>query len=143
MATFNYFNDFTRSVAEKEHNLSTGTMKIALTNTAPSATQTKLSNITQIAAANNYAAGGFTITTSGTTNSGGTYKLILTDKIFTASGGAVGPFRYFVLYNSSSTTTTNALVGYWDYGSALTLADGETVTIDFSATSGVLTLAHA
>ena len=62
---------------------------------------------------------------------------MLVDSVFTATAGGIGPFRYVVLYNSSA---TNKVVGSYDYGSSITLADTETFTIDFDAANGVLTL---
>lgn len=138
MASFNKFNSFVEAVAEKVHNLGSDTLKVALTNSAPVASNTQLSNITQIANGNGYTTGGTqaTITTSAQTS--GTYKLVLADVVFTASG-SMGPFQYAVLYND--TATNDELIGWWDYGSAVTLASGETFTVDFDATAGVLTLA--
>lgn len=69
----------------------------------------------------------------------GTYKLVINDLVLTASGGAVGPFRYVYIYDDGS--TNDKLIGYYDYGSALTLNDGDTLTLDFDATNGVLTIA--
>jgi hypothetical protein len=143
MATYTYINASTKHLADGVHNLSADQLKIAFSNTALSAGMTVLSNVTQIASGNNYAAGGFNVTTSSSKTSGSTYVLRLTDKVFTASGGSVGPFRYIVLYNSASSGLTNALLGWWDYGSALTLADGETLTLDFLATEGVIQIPHA
>ena len=75
-------------------------------------------------------------------HSSGTYKLVLADPAtWTAAGGSIGPFRYAVLYNDSPTSPADPLIGWWDYGSSITLATGETFTVDFDPTSGVLTLA--
>lgn len=136
MATFTKFNSFVEAMAEKVHNLGSDTLTWALTNTAPSASNTVLANITQITYTN-LSARVPTITSSSQT--GGTYKLVLADLTLTASGGSVGPFRYAVLYND--TATNDELIGYYDYGSSITLADGETFTIDADGTAGVLQLA--
>lgn len=138
MATFNKFQSFVEAVAEKAHNLGSDTLKVALTNTAPVNTNTVLANITQISAGNGYTTGGTAATTSSSAQSSGTYKLVLADVVFTATG-AMGPFRYAVLYNA--TATSNELIGWWDYGSSITLASGETFTVDFDATNGVLQIA--
>lgn len=138
MATFNKFNSFVEALAEKVHNLGSDTLKVALTNTAPVATNTQLSNITQIAAGNGYVTGGNTATLTSSSQTSGTYKLVLADVVFTATG-SVGPFRYAVLYND--TATNDELIGWWDYGSSITLANGETFTVDYDPTNGVLTIA--
>lgn len=138
MATFNKFNSFVEACAEKAHNLGSDTLKVVLTNSAPVNTNTVLANITQIANGNGYTTGGTTAVTSSSAQTSGTYKLVLADVVFTASG-AVGPFRYAVLYND--TAAADELIGWWDYGSAISLANGETFTVDLDATNGVLTIA--
>lgn len=90
------------------------------------------------AAANGYTAGGNTITISASSQSAGTYKAVASDSVFTASGGNLGPFRYAILYNSSA---SDKPIGWWDYGSSITLADGETFTWDADATNGILQIA--
>jgi hypothetical protein len=140
MATFSKYYNFVEALAEKTHNLGSDTLKVALTNTAPTVATDTVWNTTVApapAAANGYTAGGNTITTTSSAQTSGTYKLVLADSVFTASGGSIGPFRYVILYNS---TASNAVIGYYDYGSSITLADTETFTIDFDATNGVLTL---
>lgn len=138
MASFNKFNSFVDAIAKKVHNLGSDTLKVMLTNSAPVATNTQKSNLTDISAGNGYAAGG-TATTPTLSNSSGTEKLVCTDVVFTASGGTIGPFRYAVLYNS--TATNSELIGWWDYGSSVTLNATETFTVDFDGTNGVLTIA--
>ena len=139
MATYNKFNSFVEAMAEKAHNLGADTLKVALTNTAPSASNTVLADITQIANGNGYTTGGSTTTQSSSAQTSGTYKLVLGDVVFTASGGPMGTFQWSVLYND--TATSDELIGYWDYGSAVSLADGETFTWDADPTNGVLTVA--
>lgn len=138
MATFNKFNSFVEAVAEKVHNLGADTLKVLLTNSAPSASNTVKANLTEISAGNGYTAGGTAATISASSQTSGTYKLVLDDVVFTASG-AVGPFRYAVLYND--TATNDELIGWWDYGSSISLANGETFTVNFDGTTGVLTIA--
>ena len=137
MATFNKINSFVENLAEKVHNLGSDTLTVALTAAAnaPVATNTILANLTEIDYTN-CSARDITTTTSAQTT--GTYKLVLADLVLTASG-AVGPFRYVVIYNN--TATNDELIGWYDYGSEVTLASGETFTIDFNATDGVLTIA--
>lgn len=139
MAAFNKFQSFVEALAEKVHNLGADSLKVMLTNTAPVATNSVKANLTEISAGNGYTAGGTAATISSSAQTSGTYKLVLADVVFTAAGGAIGPFRYAVLYND--TATNKELIGWWDYGSAITLASGETFTVDFDGTNGVLTLA--
>lgn len=138
MATFTKFNSFVEAVAEKTHNLGSDVLKVALTNSTPSASNTVLANITQISGTNGYTTGGATATTSSSAQSGGVYKLVLADVSWTASGGSIGPFEWAVLYND--TATNDELIGYWDYGTAITLTNGNTFTVDFDGTNGVLTI---
>lgn len=133
MASFNKINSFVEAVAEKVHNLQSDTLKVALTNSAPVATNTVLANITEISYTNLSARA---LTVSSSSQSSGTYALVLADLVLTASG-AVGPFRYAVIYND--TATNDELIGWYDYGSSISLASGETFTLDFGA--NVITLA--
>lgn len=139
MAAFNKFQSFVEALAEKVHNLGADSLKVMLTNTAPVATNSVKANLTEISSGNGYTAGGTAATISSSAQSSGTYKLVLADVVFTAAGGSIGPFRYAVLYND--TAVNDELIGWWDYGSAITLASGETFTVDFDGTNGVLTLA--
>jgi len=136
MATFNKFNSFVEAVAEKVHNLGSDQLSVALcaAANAPVATNTQLSNLTQIAYTNLSARA---ITTTSSAQSSGTYKLVLADLVLTASG-AVATFRYAVIYND--TATNDELIAWYDYGSDVTMANGETFTIDFDAANGVLQL---
>lgn len=135
MATLNKFNSFVEALAEKVHNLGSDQLVVALTNTAPVATNTILTDITQITYTN---LSSRNITTSSSAQTSGTYKLTLADLVLTASG-AVGPFRYAVIYND--TATNDELIGWADYGSSISLASGETFTLDFDGTNGAMTLA--
>lgn len=135
MATFNKFNSFTEALAEKVHNLGSDTLKVALTNTAPVATNTVLANITEIDYTN---LSSRTITTTSSSQTSGTYKLVLQDLVLTASG-TVPEFRYVVLYND--TATNDELIAWWDRGSAVNLINTDTFTLDFDASNGVLQIA--
>jgi hypothetical protein len=140
-ATFTFFHDFGDQLGKAVHNFSSHTFKAALTNTAPTvATDTGLANITEIAATGGYSAGGYALDGVTWTQSSNVTKLTITDEVITAAGGNVGPFRYIVVYNDSATSPADALIGYLDYGSALTLADTETLTLDFSAADGLMTI---
>ena len=134
MAAFNKFNSFVEALAEKIHNLGSDSLRIALSNTAPTSSNSQLSHITEISYTN---CSSRVITTSSSSQTSGVYRLILNDLTLTASG-TVGPFRYVVLYND--TATNDELIGWWDYGSAVTLATAETFLIDFDGSAGVLTL---
>ena len=138
MAAFNKINAFVEDLAEKKHNLGTDQLVIALTAAAnaPVATNTVLANLTQITYTNLSTRN---VTTTSSAQTSGTYKLTLTDLVLTSTGGSTGPFRYVVLYND--TATNDELIGWYDYGSDITLADGETFTIDFDGAAGALTIA--
>ena len=140
MATFNKFNVFVEHLAEGVHSLQSHTLKVMLTNTAPVAANSVRADLTEIAAGNGYTAGGTAASVTSSAQTSGTYKLVLGDVVFTASGGSIGPFRYAVLYNDTPTSPADPLIGWWDYGSALTLANGESLNWDADPTTGVLTL---
>lgn len=130
MAAFNKFEIFTEDLAEKVHDLNLDTLKVYLSNTAPVATNTVKANIAEITAQNGYPAGG-SDTTNATSRSGGTTSITGTDVVWTASGGSFGPFRYVILYNDTPTAPADPLIGWWDYGSSISINDGETFTVDF------------
>lgn len=135
MASFTKFNSFVEAVAEKSHNLGSDQLVVALTNSAPSASNTQLSDITEISYTN---CSSRNITTSASSQTSGTYKLVLSDLTLTATG-TVGPFRYVVIYNDTS--TNDLLIGYYDRTASITLESGDTLLIDFDGTGGVLTIA--
>ena len=137
MASFNKFNSFLEDLAEGAIDLDTHTLKVYLSNAAPSAADDSVkTDLAEITNENGYAAP-LTCALSTSAETAGTYKLVLDDpSVITASGGTIGPFRYVVLYDD--THASDALIGWWDYGSEITLQDGETFTIDLDATNGVL-----
>ena len=145
MATFNKVNDF---VVNAVHNmdLESDQVVVALSNTAPGSETPNptsdgngvLANVTEVAYTN---LSSRNVTTTSSTQTGGTYKLVLEDLTLTSSGGSTGPFRYVYLYNDAVATPADPLIGYYDYGSSLTLNDGDSLTIDFSAANGVLQIA--
>jgi hypothetical protein len=139
MATFNKFNQFVEDVAHGVHDLETDQIVVALcaSANAPVATNTVLANLTEIAYTN---LSSRNVTTTSSAETSGTYKLTLTDLVLTASGGSVAAFRYVVLYNDTPTTPADPLIGWYDYGSDLTLNDTETLTIDFDDAGGALTI---
>jgi len=131
-SSFNKFNELSEDLGSGSHDWTADTLKIALTNTAPTATDVNwnLTDHPAPVAASGYPAGGNTLTGVTYTESGGTATLNATGGlVFTASGGSIGPFQYAVLYNSNSTAPANAAIGWYDYGSSITLADAETLTI--------------
>ncbi len=136
MATYQKFNSFSEALAEKVHNLGSDTLKVLLTNGAPSSSNTKKSDLTEISAGNGYTAGGATVSTLSSSQTGGAYSLSIGSASWTATGGSIGPFRYAVLYND--TATNDELIGFWDYGSSITLASTEIFT--FTPGSPVVSL---
>lgn len=139
-ASFNKFNAFVEFLAEGVSQLGESAVSVVLTNTAPSAAQTELDLVTNHpapAAANGYAPVQPSITSSEQT--AGVYKLVLGDAVFTADGGNIGPFRYAILMSGSG-SNADPLIGWYDYGSSITLGDGETFTLAFDPDDGVLTL---
>jgi hypothetical protein len=146
MAAFQKFFPFVEEIAKGTHNLNSNTLKVMLTNGAPSAANAIKSDITEITAKNGYSAGGNTAAFSTGVQTAGTYKLVLADPAtWTADtstdGTGIGPFRYAVLYNDSVASPVKPLIGWWDYGSSVTLASGEQFTVDLDQSGGVLTLA--
>ncbi len=139
MATFNKFNAFVNDLATKVHNLHSDALKIMLSNVAPVATNAVKADITDIAAGNGYSAGGAAATLVSDGQSSGTYKLVLSQPTFTASGGAIATFRYAVLYNS--TPASGNLIGWWDYGAAVNVTSGNSFQVQTDQTNGVLQLA--
>lgn len=140
MATFNKFQQFVEDLAKGVHNFTsdaTCTVTVALTTAAnaPVATNSVLANLTQISYTNLSSRVVTGITAEHTT---GTVTFTADDLVLTASG-AVATFRYIVLYNDDPTSPADPLIGWYDYGSDLTLASGDTLTIDF--TTGFATLA--
>ena len=136
MATLTKFYSFVEAIHEKKHNLGSDTLKVLLTNTAPSLSNTVKADISgELSTANGYTAGGATITVTSSAQSSGLYTLIASDVTWTASGGSIGPFRYAVIYND--TATNDELIGYIDYGYSVTVASTQTFTIDFDQTSGL------
>lgn len=140
MATYNEINDWLANMVEVS-NLETDEFMIALSNTAPGSEGTPptgdgdgvLANVTEIAYTN---LSSRVITTTSSSQAAGLYELILADLILTASG-AVATFRYVYVYNNTPTSPADPLVCYFDYGQEVTLADGETFTIDFDDANGL------
>jgi len=136
MATYNKIQDFTEQLCKGVHQCHAAghTFKVMLTNSAPVATNTILSNITEIAAGNGYTAGGEDAQND-LSETTGTATVSAVDVVWTASGGTIGAFQYVVLYNDTATSPLDALIAWWDYGGSITLAVGETFTVDFGSNS--------
>lgn len=140
MAAYNKFYDFSEQLVRGTHNFASNVFKVYLSNDTPSqSADTVKADLAEISAGNGYTAGGTatTITISETT---GTTTVSGTQVQWTATG-AVGPFRYAVLYNDTS--ASDNLVAWWDYGSSISLANGESFTVKFSGTDpgAIFTLA--
>lgn len=135
MASFNKFQQFAEDLCKGVHQLGTHQLVIALTNSAPVATNSVLADLTQISYTN---LSSRNVTTTSCEQTTGTAKLICEDLVLTASG-AVATFRYVVLYND--TPAADPLIGWYDNGSAITLAAGQTFTVNFDGSGGVLTVA--
>ena len=125
MATYNKFQAWAENMPEAA-NLGSDQFVIALSNTAPVATNSVLADITQISYTN---LSSRNVSTTSSSQTGGTFTLVLADLVMTASG-SVGPFRYVVLFDD--TVAGDPLVGWWDYGSSITMANTETFTVDFT-----------
>lgn len=140
-SAFYKYHTYVDEVAAAGHNHKTAVWKCALTNTAPTPGTDTVWNTTVYPApvsANGYTAGGNILTTSSATTVSSVFKLVLADTVFTATAGGIGPFRYAIIYNSSA---SNKVFGYLDYGvGGLTLAAGESLTVDFDASAGAFTI---
>ena len=144
MAGFNKFQDFVEALCEKAHDLSADTLNVYLSNAAPSASLDAIkADLAEIATGSGYT--GPVDTQNTGAEASGTYTLTGTKVVITASGGSIAAFQYVVLYNDTGTIPgADPLIGWWDYGSALTLLDGESLSIKFNSsetTGTILTVA--
>lgn len=141
MATFNKYNCFVEDLAEKVHNLGSDSLYIALASGvgATGTSTTVLSGVGQIAQGNGYITSGLPVTVSSSAQTGGFYRLVLNSPAaWTGGPSPMTGFRYAVLYND--TAANDPVIGYYDYGSTVTLNSGETFTITLDGTNGVLTI---
>ena len=136
MASYNKIEIFVEDLANAVHDLDTDQLTVALTTNAqaPVTTDNVLADITEISYTN-LSARDITFSSDGHTT--GTYKLVLTDLVLTATG-AVATFRHVAVYNDGTVGKVNPLIAWYDHGSDVTLANGETFTIDFDASNGFL-----
>lgn len=134
--TFNFFDQFVEDVYHGVHNLSSDQVVVALcaAANAPVAGNSVLADLTQVAYTN---LSSRNVTTTSSSQTSGTYTLVLADLTLSASGGAAAPFRYVVFYNDTPTSPADPLIGWVDYGQDITLGDGESLLIDMSAVNGV------
>jgi len=135
MASFNKFQDFVEQLGKGVHQLHAAghTLKVYLSNATPDAANDAVkADLAEITAENGYSAGGADAQQD-YTESSGTGTCTGTDITWTASGGSFGPFRYAVLYNDTPTSPADPLIGWWDYGSSITVNTGESFTVDFGA----------
>lgn len=144
MAAFNKFESFVGALGLGYHgNLNTNTLNVALYNDAPLATDDVLADQTTPQTGTGYTAGGAdTLNTFSET--GGTATLSGTKVVWTAGAADWIASRYVVLYNTQTTTITNGVIGWWDYGvGGFTLGNGETFSVRFNGsdtTGTILTL---
>lgn len=134
MASFNKYQAFAQDLGRKVHDLNGDTLRVLLSNTAPNAsTHAVRGDTSELSTGGGYTSGGGTVANTGYSQSGGVGALVGDDVVFTATAGGIGPFRYAILYNDTPTSPTDPLIGWWDYTSSITLADGESLTVDFGA----------
>ncbi len=143
MATYNKFEVFAGDLCNGVHDCNADLIEIYLSNAAPSpSAHVVKTDIAEITIENGYIGGEDTQQTG--VEATGTYTLTGTKVVWTAGGGTIGPFQYVILFNETSATPLDPLIAWWDYGSALTLQDGETFTVKFDngdPTGTIFTLA--
>lgn len=143
MASYNKFQQFVQDLCEKVHQLSTDQVEVYLSNAVPSASLDAVkADLAEITTGADYTGPQDTQNTGA--ESVGTYTLTGTKVVITAATGTIGPFQYVVLQNTTPTSPLDPLIGWWDYGSALTLQIGETFSIKFNSsetTGTILTVA--
>ena len=142
MASAVKYQQFVEDLGNKVHDLvgTNDTLKVMLSNAAPNvATHQVRADVTELTTGGGYTSGGIDTQNDGS-ESGGTLTVTGVDVVFTASAGTIGPFQYAILYNDTPSSPADPLIQYWNYGSAITLQDGETFTVDFSGNT-LLTIA--
>jgi len=140
MAAYNKFQDFVEQLGKGVHQLHAAghMLMLYLTNNTPDANLDAVkADLAGITEQNGYAPAD---AQNDYTEAAGTGTLTCVDKVWTATAGGFGPFRYVVLYNDTPTSPADPLIAWWDYGSAITVNVGETFTVDFNP-AGVLTIA--
>lgn len=141
MATFVKFEVFPKDILAGVHDFASDDFRVVLTNVAPVvATDEVLADLTQIADGGGYLAGGYALANEALSEAAGVAKFLGDDYTITAAGGSVGPFRYVCIANNTPTSPADPLCWYYDYGESITLADGESLSVDFDGTNGVFTV---
>ncbi len=141
MPAFNKFEAFAENQYIAKIDWDADTFKVAFTNTLPLSTNSILSDLTQIGAGNGYSTGGLT-TTITYSRTGGVLSVFGTQITLTASGGAIGPFQYYALYDDTIATPVKPLVGWWNHGTPVTLNSGDSFIVKFNNASPGLILTH-
>ena len=136
MAAYVKFQQTVEDWMEGVYTASTDQFTVALTTNAniPVVTNSVLANLTEIAYTN---LSSRDLTTSTSSQTTGTFTQLFADLVLTASG-AVATFRHVVIYNNTPTSPADPLLCMYDYGSDLTLASGETLTLDFTTSTFTL-----
>ena len=143
MATFTFFDEFKMYMADGVIDLDDDTFKIYLSNAAPTvATHTVKADLANITEENGYTETTLTTTWAETGGGTGIFRFAANaDITWTASGGNFGPFQYAIIYDDTPTTpAADPLVGYWDYGSAISITNGNSFTVDLGANFSIFTL---
>jgi len=139
VVAYNKIEQFVLDLGLKVHELNADVIKVYASNTPPSASLDLIkTDILEITVENNYPSGG-SDTTNTYTEATGTGTLAGMDVTWSATGGSFGPLQYVVLYNDTPTSPVDPLIAWWDRGSAVTINDGESFTVDFGAS--IFTLA--
>ena len=142
MVAMQKFNSFVEHLAEGVHNLQTGVLKVYLTNTVPNgSTMTVKADLSEtLTTTGGYTATGQAATVTSSAQTSGTYKLVLGDVSWTATGGGFGPFQYAVLYNDTPTSPADPLIAWWDNVTPVTLTAGQQFVVDFDPSTGAIQL---
>lgn len=115
-------------------NCGTDTWKVALSNSS-AVGKTSFTPGTDDLATNafGYTQGGNACAVSSSTQVAGTYKLVLSSPASWSATGTWSTFQYAILWN----VTQGVPVGQWDYGSGITMSNGDAFTVTLDGTNGV------
>lgn len=137
MAAFGKSNVVSLNKWLAKYNLASDVLKVFLTNTAIVATDLTYTAISgnEIAAGNGYTTGGNALTLVSNTQTAGLYKGIFTGYTLTATG-AIPTFRYMGIYDS--TGAAKDMIGWYDIGVAVTMANTDTLQLVLDAVNGMI-----